>query len=358
MKRVILFLFLLVGIGFADYKVASDKYTVEEIAQMGQHPRGHVEIINKQGYNTDVDATYETVQSAGGKYAGNVLTSATATGVKSGDAKDSRTVQVLQVVSDSASDNYTLDTSLTAIIVKGFNELGAYITENVTMNGTTTQNTVDKFEYFIGYTLNSDNVPSGEIKIANSVHEVVVTFAAGTAVDTDYNQDKESTAVQGVGVGVVYVRGLDADYADSIERVLLNGTTVVDLQTPLIRVNEVYSGIVGSELNNAGAITVTTDVTTMAIIPAGLGLDQGLVFTVPAGNNAMIVGSRVNHTDGATPNIRLKYKKSGESWRDAGFRVGGKVNILFEEKTEIEVLASGANTDLEITLDILLYKNN
>jgi len=349
MNKFLVFVALLFATLSAEYFVQNQGYTPSEVAQMGQHTNYAVEMINKQGYNTDIDATYENIWVPGGDCTANEVTITRAISIVSDSAADDRDPRVIRAVSTSANETLTLR-------ISGIDENGVSVTEDLVLDGTTIVQTTEKFEYFTGYTLMTFS-PSGDISISDESAVALVTVASTNVAGYSYTQDKEETVTQSTGAGIVIVKGLDINYEKVQERVVLNGATPVVLNTTMLRVNEVYVLNTGTSGSNTGVITVSANGASLTTIPALLGTDQRIMHTVPAGKMALIVDSSINLISGSTPNIRLKYKPYGESWKDAGFRVGKSVNILFKEKTEIMIEAKGANSNLEISLDLIVYNN-
>lgn len=347
MKKIILFIAFVTGLLSADYQLLNQKYTASEVAQMGKNTGYTVEMINKQGYNTDVDATYEHVYSGGALMGSIDLSAAEAVTIKSSDAKDKRDLRTISVRSVSAD-------STLGINILGLNEVGDLISENITSNGTTQVFTTDLFEYVVGYKPVALDT-THDIGILDDSGTVVVTIDAGAVADTLVYIDNTLTVTQNAGAGVAYVSGLDGDYEQISERVVLNGTSEVTLENTYLRINEVVLKEAGSEGDNAGAITVSSNTSVMAVVPAGLGVDQGIVYTVPAGKQALISNLALKVISGATPNVRLKYKPYGESWKNLGNRTGKEISVLFPEKTDIVVEVAGSNTSIEGSLDLIVY---
>lgn len=89
-------------------------------------------------------------------------------------------------------------------------------------------------------------------------------------------------AAAGTGARTIRVTGLDASYFEVSETVTLNGTTPVSLTATMLRINRVEVLTAGSGEVNAGAITASIGATVVTSIPAGAGICQTALFTVPA----------------------------------------------------------------------------
>lgn len=99
-------------------------------------------------------------------------------------------------------------------------------------------------------------------------------------VSTDNVDDN----VGGDGALEVTVEGLDADWAEQSETVVMTGTTPVNTQLAYRRINRMYVSTAGVNGVNAGAISAVAavDSTTTSHMQAGECQSQQCVFTVPA----------------------------------------------------------------------------
>ena len=82
----------------------------------------------------------------------------------------------------------------------------------------------------------------------------------------------------------IQIVGLDANYNQISETLVLNGTTAVVTVKSYLRINSMQV-TVGSLTNPAGVVTLKdlTDTTIYAQINAGVGRTQAAIYTVPAG---------------------------------------------------------------------------
>lgn len=97
-----------------------------------------------------------------------------------------------------------------------------------------------------------------------------------------------STSVQdlaaGTGVVGLYVEGLDANYDEVSDNLVLNGTSSVTGTVEMLRVNRAYTTTPGSTsttLRNAGNLTITVNAQTQAYIQALDGQTHQVLYTVP-----------------------------------------------------------------------------
>lgn len=99
----------------------------------------------------------------------------------------------------------------------------------------------------------------------------------------------EDTNTTGTGSWGVVVYGINENYENVTEVVLLNGLTPVLTTNNFLGVNRVANYLVGSSQYNVGTITLTGDGTTQATIPATQGTSQQAFLFVPA--NATFLAS-------------------------------------------------------------------
>ena len=125
--------------------------------------------------------------------------------------------------------------------------------------------------------------------------EVVSTSAADTAL--------------GTGARSVIVIGLDVNYVEQSDVVVMSGTTPVQLPRQYFRINMVELVSAGTGRVNAGTINIrnTGAGTIRAIMPLGTGSSQQAVYTVPAGHTFLIrstIGT-INLTSGIDKNVTI-----------------------------------------------------
>ncbi len=120
------------------------------------------------------------------------------------------------------------------------------------------------------------------------IHDIVSTSVLDTS--------------DGTGCRTVLVEGLDDDFKEISETVVLNGTTPVPTVKLYLRQNMIIGKSFGSTGFNAGAITSTaqTDDTVTTQIRVKAGCAQTAIYTVPAGKTAHIIGhgSSINRLTG------------------------------------------------------------
>ena len=93
-----------------------------------------------------------------------------------------------------------------------------------------------------------------------------------------------SSSTSDVAPAAVLVSGLDSNFNQISEIVVLNGTTGVTTNNSYFRVNSLLMvGVASGQTSNAGAITAKQSSNTLAQINTGIGKSQSTIYTVPAG---------------------------------------------------------------------------
>lgn len=120
---------------------------------------------------------------------------------------------------------------------------------------------------------------------------VVLPTAKVTTVDVISTDAKDDGSPAGVGAQTITFEYLDSNYAEQTKANTLNGLTAVpNTSFDFIRLNAAYVTAVGSELNNAGVITITDDDQSdiYGAIAAGINCMQQAIYCVPANYTAWI----------------------------------------------------------------------
>jgi hypothetical protein len=117
----------------------------------------------------------------------------------------------------------------------------------------------------------------------------LITFPA-TALQMTVSSSSANDTSGGTGARTIVVQGLDANYNEVSETVIMNGQTAVTMTNALLRVNYVYVATAGSGNGAAGDIyigtgTVTTGVpaTVYDIIKFDYNVTTTGSYTIPAG---------------------------------------------------------------------------
>ena len=176
----------------------------------------------------------------------------------------------------------------------------------------------------------------------------------------------------GSGARTITLIGLDADYQEQTEVIILNGTTPVAIDGTWLRVHRCSVTTAGSGNVNAGLISVRIagGGTTLLVIGAGNGQTLMAVYTVPAGITAYMLSYYVSANATPTPPyadaklftrpaagvINLKHQQAlGPGYFMHKFEIPFKI----EEKTDIYVNAvtNQNNCDICAGFDLILITN-
>ena len=182
-----------------------------------------------------------------------------------------------------------------------------------------------------------------------------------TATSTDGANDED---VQ------VTIQGLDANYNQQSETVVLNGSGTQETNSFFLRVFRAF--IEGSQ-EPLGTINITNDGTTYARITLGENQTLMCVWTVPAGYTAYLLQKDVTcltETNNKFGTLRLISRKLNGVFRthdkfsleNAHTEIFYSTPLPFEEKTDIEVRAKGSssNSGLHVSaaFDIVYIQNS
>lgn len=162
--------------------------------------------------------------------------------------------------------------------------------------------------------------------------------------------------------------GLDEDYNEQIEQLVLSNTSSVNSTKSFKRLYRAY--IDNGSSTNVGAVTVQKSSTTVLKINAGLGQTLMSIYTVPAGKTGYLIHGACSCQAGAdaTGNMFVRYGgtsafRVGHSFEVSG--TGGQYDYTFgipipvPEKSDIDIRANVRSNNARVTasFDILLIDN-
>lgn len=137
--------------------------------------------------------------------------------------------------------------------------------------------------------------------------------AATNVISSSVNDD-----VGGTGCTSIIVNGLNGDYEEISETVIMDGTTQVNLTNQFFRIDNAYCGSSGSGLINAGDIDIRHGTTVIGRVVASQGTTQQCVYTVPANHTWLIdnvsAGLNKKGSGSLVVQYRIKLFSTG-SWR-------------------------------------------
>jgi hypothetical protein len=231
---------------------------------------------------------------------------------------------------------------------KGYNNLGAG-TDSV-FRWKASSGLVDGFDSGVQFGTNGDVDTGAEEDVWN----VGGTLSYITvAQPLNIVSDSASDTVGSAGAEVLLVEGLDADFLEISEVVMMNGITTVTTTQDFFRLNEIIvlqSGAADG-VANIGTINITAsvDLTDQGQIDPGVGSLQNAHFTVPAkkvllleefttstGNNDLV---RV-HFDTRDNEVGTPFIRAIQALVNSGItnvRVPGPISV--SEKTDLRVRA-------------------
>jgi hypothetical protein len=182
----------------------------------------------------------------------------------------------------------------------------------------------------------------------------------------------------GTGARTIAIFGLDADYNEISESVLLDGQTEVNTGNSYLRIFSAYVTTAGSGATAAGTIyagtgTVTSGVpaTVYGMIALTANATQMAFWTVPAGYTFYLMGffyTSSNGTASASTNFQLiqrpldgvfRIQNSARTTGNGSFVVDLHTPVAFTEKTDIEVraVASAGASNVSAEFEGIYIKN-
>ena len=194
----------------------------------------------------------------------------------------------------------------------------------------------------------------------------IITISSSSAND-DLN---------GTNATSVEITGLDENFTEISEIVNLSGVTEVNTTKEYIRAWRMKVNEVGNySTTNAGTITGTASITgsVQIEIPAGEGQSQTTHYTVPAGQNIIIVRVAATVNTGKEVDIKLRVRENADDFirpyapiktlrgvRGISVPVSGilRGNLRFGEKTDIWVTGittAGTTASIEANYDLVQY---
>lgn len=151
-----------------------------------------------------------------------------------------------------------------------------------------------------------------DIWSGSSVASALYPFQTSAKSLEIVSSSASDTFTGGVGAISVMLTLLDANYNTSSQIVLMNGTTVVAIPGgPYLRCNGLVVNSAGTSLTNVGNITlrVASAGATQAYMPAGIGVANQAIFTVPNGYSFVAHAFYAN----------IPGTGGGAAWADLGF---------------------------------------
>lgn len=194
----------------------------------------------------------------------------------------------------------------------------------------------------------------------------IISFSSTDAGDT----------ISGLGARTILITGLDENFTEREEVVNLSGTSIANTTNEFIRINDLKIDSVGQYNNtNFGDITATAFFanTIQGFVEADEGIAHSSHYTVPSGQNAIIVSISSSIQTGKTVEMHLHKRDNANDITvpvspvitikdfhgiEGSFQLINKANLVFDEKTDVWFSAStssGTTSDLELNFDLIQY---
>jgi hypothetical protein len=200
--------------------------------------------------------------------------------------------------------------------------------------------------------------------------------AAATVMKISSSSANDAAA--GTGARTISIAGLDANYNEISETVILNGQTEVNTVNSYLRISRMFVATAGSGATAVGTIYAGTGTVTSGVpanifgmIAINANQTQMAFWTVPAGYTLYLMGvfyTSGNATANAWTNFQLIQRPLGgvfrqqSSTRTAGsgdFVLDFHTPISFAEKTDIEIraVASAGSSNVSAEFEAIYIKN-
>jgi len=287
--------------------------------------------------------------------------------------------ETMTVVSDSVADTSMQTVELTenpsdgntiVFIVDGVSVTKTFVTE-----ATAVEDGEDPIPNEIVIGVDADTTATAlATEMSGSATLAVVTLPYGTLFTSS---DSTTTIVTGAGAWNLYIVGLDDEYNEVSEFVLLNGITPVTTTQKFFRVYRAYVVNAGTNSTttdaNTGEITITPSTSTtktQAKILEHIGQTLMCVYTVPTGKTMFVTGFSFSAGRGKEALMLVKVRVCGD---DCAFQtkytlelyqsnfVGAlRVPFRLPEKTDIIInIVPGSSGDrVSASFGYLLIENN
>jgi hypothetical protein len=239
-------------------------------------------------------------------------------------------------------------------------------------------------------------VARGQITMHKPLFKFGINGDVGTSVETVWAQggtyvypasatvmkissSSADDAAAGTGARTISIAGLDANYNEISETVILNGQTEVNTVNSYLRISRMFVVTAGSGATAAGTIyagtgTVTSGVPAViyGMIALNANQTQMAFWTVPAGYTLYLMGvyySSGNSTANAWTNFQMIQRPLGGVFRQqSSTRTPGSGDfvldlhtpVAFPEKTDIEIraVASAGASNVSAEFEGIYIKND
>jgi hypothetical protein len=233
---------------------------------------------------------------------------------------------------------------------------------------------VDGHKTLFKFGINGDVGTSIETVWAQGGTYVYPTSATVMKISSSSADDTSA----GTGARTISIAGLDANYNEISETVILNGQTAVNTVNSYLRISRMFVVTAGSGATAAGtiyagvgAVTAGVPATIYGMITLTANQTQMAFWTVPAGYTLYLMGvffTSANSTANASTNFQLIQRPLGGVFRiQSSSRVAGNGDFVvdlhtplaFVEKTDIEIraIASAGASNVSAEFEGIYIKN-
>jgi hypothetical protein len=236
------------------------------------------------------------------------------------------------------------------------------------------RNQVDGHKTLFKFGINGDVGTSVETVWAQG--GTYVYPASATVMKISSSSADDTSA--GTGARTIAIFGLDADYNEISESVLLDGQTAVNTGNSYLRISRIYVTTAGSGATAVGTIYAGTGTVTSGVpaniygmVAIGANQTQMAFWTVPAGYTLYLMGvfyTSGNATANTWTNFQMNQRPLGGVFRQqTSARVAGNGDfildlhtpLVFAEKTDIEIraIASAGASNVSAEFEGIYIKN-
>lgn len=190
------------------------------------------------------------------------------------------------------------------------------------------------------------------------------------------SDDEDGGAGTDTGALTIELYGLDSNYKEQTETLILNGTTKVDTTNTYLRLHRMIVRTAGSTGANIGTITARQKVTTaniFAVLPIGYNQTMIACYTIPAGKTGFLTSwfGALSKKQSSFSQCRLIIRPLNEVFQvkeEFTMTSTGSSYVLREfpfvkddlpEKSDIKIMAdaSADNSGVSAGFDIILIDN-
>jgi hypothetical protein len=230
-------------------------------------------------------------------------------------------------------------------------------------------------------------VARGQVDGHKALYQFGINGDVGTSVETVWAQggtyaypaaatvmkissSSADDAAAGTGARTISIAGLDADYNEISETVILNGQTAVNTVNSYLRISRMFVVTAGSGATAVGTIYAGTGTVTSGVpanifgmVAIGANQTQMAFWTVPAGYTFYLNGvyyTSANTNANASTNFQLIHRPLGGVFRQqSSSRVSGNGSFIldlhtpvaFAEKTDIELRAVASTSPSNVSAE-------